>query len=39
VWFQLDVIDHAAANRVSDAGLLMVMDRCPAIEYPKLIRA
>ena len=39
VWFQLDVIDHGAAKRVSDAGLLMVMDRCPAIEYPKLIRA
>lgn len=39
VWFQLDVIDHGAAKRVSNAGLLMVMDRCPAIEYPKLIRA
>ena len=37
VWFQLEVIDHEAAQRVTDAGLLMVMDRCPAIEYPRLI--
>ena len=36
VWFQLDVIDHDAAQRVHDAGLLMVMDRCPAIEYRRL---
>jgi predicted CoA-binding protein len=36
VWFQLDVIDVAAAERVVDAGLVMVMDRCPAIEYPQL---
>lgn len=36
VWFQLDVIDDAAANRVVEAGLVMVMDRCPAIEYPRL---
>lgn len=37
VWFQLDVIDEAAAQRVDDAGLIMIMDRCPAIEYPKLV--
>lgn len=36
VWFQLDVIDDAAAERVVDAGHVMVMDRCPAIEYPRL---
>jgi len=36
VWFQLGVIDEAAATRVTDAGLVMVMDRCPAIEYPRL---
>jgi uncharacterized protein len=34
VWFQLDVIDGAAAERVRAAGLDMVMDRCPAIEWP-----
>ena len=33
VWFQLGVIDDAAAARVEAAGLTMIMDRCPAIEY------
>lgn len=33
VWFQLDVVDEAAARRVREAGLDMVMDRCPAIEW------
>ncbi len=37
VWFQLDVIDHDAARRVHHAGLLMVMDRCPAIEYRRIM--
>ena len=32
VWLQLGVIDHDAAQRARDAGLLVVMDRCPAIE-------
>jgi predicted CoA-binding protein len=36
VWFQLGVIDREAAGRVRDAGLGMVMDRCPAIEWPRL---
>lgn len=36
VWFQLDVIDEAAAQRVRDAGIDMVMDRCPAIEWRKI---
>ncbi|MEK8225103.1 CoA-binding protein [Oerskovia sp. M15] len=34
VWFQLGVIDEDAFVRVRDAGLDMVMDRCPAIEWP-----
>jgi predicted CoA-binding protein len=34
VWFQLDVVDHAAYDRVRAAGIGMVMDRCPAIEWP-----
>lgn len=33
VWFQLDVIDDEAYARVVAAGLDMVMDRCPAIEW------
>ncbi|MFK0234661.1 CoA-binding protein [Streptomyces vinaceus] len=36
VWFQLGVIDEAAAARTRGAGLEMVMDRCPAIEIPAL---
>ncbi|MEU4351017.1 CoA-binding protein [Streptomyces sp. NPDC023838] len=36
VWFQLDVIDDAAYERTRAAGLDMVMDRCPAIEIPRL---
>lgn len=33
VWLQLDVIDDEAIARAQAAGLLTVMDRCPAIEY------
>ncbi|MEV7570030.1 CoA-binding protein [Streptomyces tanashiensis] len=36
VWFQLDVIDDAAFARTREAGLDMIMDRCPAIEIPRL---
>ena len=35
VWLQLDVIDQDAVNRAEAAGLLAIMDRCPAIEYRK----
>lgn len=36
VWFQLGVIDEDAFQRVTAAGLDMVMDRCPAVEWPRL---
>lgn len=36
VWFQLGVIDEAAYERTLASGAAMVMDRCPAIEIPRL---
>ena len=36
LWLQLDVINEPAAKKAQDAGLVVVMDRCPAIEYRRL---
>ena len=36
VWFQLGVVDRQAYARTTAAGLDMVMDRCPAIEWSRL---
>lgn len=36
VWMQLDVRDDAVAAEAEAAGLAVVMDRCPAIEYRRL---
>ena len=36
LWLQLGVIDQDAAQRAISAGLDVVMDTCPMIEYPEL---
>ena len=36
VWMQLGVEDPAAADRAREAGLLVVMDTCPKIEWRQL---
>jgi predicted CoA-binding protein len=35
VWFQLGVIDEDAFARTVEAGVPMVMDTCPAIEWSR----
>ncbi len=37
VWSQLGVRDDAAAAKAEEAGIKVVMNRCPAIEYPRLL--
>jgi predicted CoA-binding protein len=36
VWMQLGVIDVEAAGRAEAAGVKVVMDRCPKIEFARL---
>lgn len=36
VWMQLGVINEEAATKAREAGLTVVMDRCPKIEYGRL---
>ena len=36
VWFQLGVVDELAFRRTTQAGVSMVMDTCPAIEWSRL---
>lgn len=37
VWSQLGVIDEAAADKATEAGLNMVMNRCIKVEYARLL--
>ncbi len=37
LWLQLGVIHEEAAARARDAGITVVMDRCPAVEYRRLV--
>lgn len=39
VWMQLGVWNQEAAERAAHAGLLVVMNRCPAIDHPAMIGA
>ncbi|GAC1337770.1 MAG: CoA-binding protein [Acetobacteraceae bacterium] len=36
VWMQLGVVNHEAAAKARKAGLRVVMDRCPLIEWRRL---
>ena len=36
MWTQLGVVDSGAERAATEAGLQVVMDRCPAIEIPRL---
>ena len=37
IWGQLSVRHDEAASKAEAAGITVIMDRCPAIEYPRLI--
>jgi hypothetical protein len=36
IWFQLGVVHNGAIAAARAAGLIVVADRCPAIEIPRL---
>ena len=36
LWTQLGIYDEDAAQKAAAAGMIVIMDRCPAIEYHRL---
>jgi predicted CoA-binding protein len=38
IWMQLGIVNEQAATQARTAGLTVVMDRCPKIEYARLMR-
>ena len=38
VWMQLGIVNEEAAKCALEAGIEVVMDRCPKIDYPRLFR-
>jgi len=36
IWTQLGVVDDLAGAKAKDAGMVVVMNKCPKIEYPRL---
>jgi predicted CoA-binding protein len=39
IWMQLGVWNQEAAELAAHAGLLVVMNRCPAIDHPTMVGA
>ena len=39
IWMQLNVWNQEAAELATHAGLLVVMNRCPAVDHPQMIGA